>query len=80
MFRICEHQITLSVYVVVTHNKTGTFQVSAPLKAEKAQSFSNMLRDFSQLKTHMKVSKHPKVLCWEEWVRLFSDLRLIFSA
>ena len=29
-------------------------------------------------KTHIKVSKHPEVSCWEEWVRLFSNLRLIF--
>ena len=26
----------------------------------------------------MKVSKYPKVSCWKEWVRLFSNLRLIF--
>ena len=27
---------------------------------------------------NIKVSKHPKVSFWDEWVRLFSNLRLLF--
>ena len=26
-----------------------------------------------------KLSNHPKVSCWDKWVRLFPTLRLLFS-
>ena len=59
-------------------NKTATSQVGALLKAQKAQSFQNMLKPF--IKTQIKVSKHSKISCRDEWIRLFSNLRLIFPA
>ena len=52
--------------VSIVMNKTGTSQVGAALKAQKAQRFSNMLRTFL------------KISCLDEWVRLFSNLFLDF--
>ena len=46
-------------------------------KAQKAQTFQDMLKNFLNEKL-TKLSKHPKFLCWDKWVRLFLNICLIF--
>ena len=50
------------------------------LKSSKFLEYAHMLKAFLNEKL-IKVSKHPKVLCWDEpieYVRLFSNLHLLF--
>ena len=51
-------------------------QVDAMPTAQKAPSFKIGWERFLW-KTHKKLSRHPKVPCWDEWVRLFLSLRLL---
>ena len=67
-----------------------TTQVGAMPKSQKAQ-FENMLRTFFQMKNSKfrNIQRVPLVLgkrftssniaCWNKWVRLFSNLRLLLS-